>query len=199
MSRYTNYSECDFTAYTFDSEDQWPASKNKKYKKWRENLGSIDDMRSRVYEDWLNIARVFDDFWELEQFGMRLFYELSIEENIIDTTRLLEISFRQVHCQFLIHQVNDLAEENDRLRARLAALGDGTVPIGYRAYSPMPEHIIEKANKMMEQYKNGETKARSTIKHDYKSIEVGRSYRLLDRGSGFELMTHEDYNQIIDQ
>ncbi|MET2951301.1 hypothetical protein ABXV18_24775 [Vibrio owensii] len=198
MTKYTEYSMEDFSAYTLDV-DKWPASMNKKYKKWRESLGSLDEIRQRSYEDWLNIARALETFWEQDQFPIRFFYEIAIEEDIIDTTRIIEIAFRQVHTVALVEQVNELHRENEHLHERLRALGHGSVPVGYKTKSSVPDRVIEKANKVFEQYQSGEVKARSTMKHSYDCIEVGINYRLLDRGNGFELMSHEDYNRLIDK
>ncbi|EEZ85498.1 hypothetical protein VME_45600 [Vibrio harveyi 1DA3] len=70
-------------------------------------------------------------------------------------------------------------------------------PLGYRLLGRIPDEIINRANGTFNKYKNNEIHPRITKKNNYLVLNVGRDWRLLNRGAGFELMSHERYNNLI--
>ncbi|MBY7699336.1 ParE family toxin-like protein [Vibrio harveyi] len=70
-------------------------------------------------------------------------------------------------------------------------------PVGYRLLGRIPDDIIKRANGTFNKYKNGEIHPRITKKNNYLVLNVGRDWRMLNRGTGFELMSHERYNNLI--
>ena len=70
-------------------------------------------------------------------------------------------------------------------------------PIGFRLLGRIPDDIVKRANGTFNKHKNGEIHPRITKKNNYLVLNVGRDWRLLNRGTGFELMSHERYNSLI--
>lgn len=62
-----------------------------------------------------------------------------------------------------------------------------------------PKHIIKQANEVLALLEQNKVKPRLTKKHRYLVLEVGRRYRLVNRGLEWELMSHETYNKKIDK
>lgn len=60
-----------------------------------------------------------------------------------------------------------------------------------------PKNIQERADDLLKQFEAGILHARKSHKCKYLVIEVTRSYRLLNRGNKWELMSHETYNKKI--
>ena len=61
----------------------------------------------------------------------------------------------------------------------------------------IPTKIVTKANELIRKYENNEIHARKSHKCAYKVLEVTLRYRLLNKGKGWELMSHERYNREI--
>lgn len=66
-------------------------------------------------------------------------------------------------------------------------------------HKKIPQRIVAKANGVLNNYHQGNIKARKTKRLGYLSLEVTREYRLLNTGKSWELMSHELYNRKIDK
>lgn len=62
-----------------------------------------------------------------------------------------------------------------------------------------PKHIEQQANEILSLLECNKVKPRLTKKYRYEVLEVGRRYRLVNKGLGWELMSHETYNKKIDK
>ncbi|MGL4252939.1 MAG: hypothetical protein ACRCR2_02620 [Fusobacteriaceae bacterium] len=62
-----------------------------------------------------------------------------------------------------------------------------------------PLDIVKRAEIIIERYNRKEIHAKTLHGKKYKSLAVGKHYRLLNRGKEWELMSHSDYNRRIDR
>lgn len=62
-----------------------------------------------------------------------------------------------------------------------------------------PRYIEKKAEEVIESFENGDVKPKKTKKYNYLVLDVGKRYRLINKGKGWELMSHEEYNKKIDK
>ena len=63
----------------------------------------------------------------------------------------------------------------------------------------IPTKIVNNALEILELYIKGEILARKSNKHSYLILNVGRNYRLINKGKKWELITHQEYNKSIDK
>lgn len=66
-------------------------------------------------------------------------------------------------------------------------------------HKKIPSKIVNIALDILSLYLTGEIKARKTYRYKYLSLKVNRNYRLLYRKDKWLLLSHEDYNKLLDR
>ncbi|CDT53104.1 hypothetical protein VCR15J2_390044 [Vibrio coralliirubri] len=198
MKRYNNHCRDDGLSKKLAPES-WKAADGKRYKQWKASLGEPSEFEERTYPEWIEMFEQLESLFYLEQFTGRLFHEVMLDLEMVQPVRTLALAARHVQANVMIDELNKRCDLVTELQGKLRALGVGSISVGYIADNSIPDKQIDKANKIIEQLKSGEIQPRKTGKHGYMSIQVGNKYRLLNKGDGYELLSHECYNRVIDE
>lgn len=63
----------------------------------------------------------------------------------------------------------------------------------------VPSKVKDKALKVLEGFAKGSIKARLSYGKKFKTLVVNPSWRLIDKGAGWMLVSHNEYDKIIDK